>query len=92
LVFDQDLMRGDSTAATNVVRAIVDVYYRDRHTHVFAPGDIMIVDNRRAVHGRSGYTPRYDGLDRFLIRCFAVRDLGASSYARQGRMIQARFS
>jgi L-asparagine oxygenase len=101
LVFDQDLMRGDSVRANELLKTVVGVYYKERYTHVFAPGDIMIVDNRRAVHGRSGYTPRYDGLDRFLIRCFAVRDLGASSYARMGigglngldgRMIQARFS
>lgn len=101
LVFDQDLMKGDSEESQALLQKIVGVYYKERFTHVFAPGEIMIVDNRRAVHGRSGYTPKYDGLDRFLVRCFGVRDLGASSYARMGlgglgglggRMIQAQFS
>lgn len=38
-------------------------------------GDMIIVDNRRAVHGRTGFTPRYDGEDRWLRRCFAVADI-----------------
>lgn len=42
------------------------------------PGDLLIVDNRKAVHGRTGFTPRYDGEDRWLRRCFAVADIRAS--------------
>jgi L-asparagine oxygenase len=42
------------------------------------PGDMLIVDNRKAVHGRTGFTPRYDGRDRWLRRCFAVADIRAS--------------
>jgi L-asparagine oxygenase len=44
---------------------------------VLEPGDIMIVDNRKAVHGRTGFSPRYDGHDRWLRRCFAVSDIRA---------------
>ncbi|WP_052745359.1 TauD/TfdA family dioxygenase [Streptomyces sp. WM6386] len=39
------------------------------------PGDLVVVDNRRAVHGRSAFAPRYDGRDRWLRRCFALADL-----------------
>ncbi|MBZ6107591.1 MULTISPECIES: TauD/TfdA family dioxygenase [Streptomyces] len=42
---------------------------------VLRPGDLVVVDNRRAVHGRTGFTPRYDGQDRWLRRSFAVSDL-----------------
>jgi L-asparagine oxygenase len=42
------------------------------------PGDMLIVDNRKAVHGRTGFTPRYDGQDRWLRRCFAVADIRGS--------------
>jgi L-asparagine oxygenase len=44
---------------------------------VLEPGDMMIVDNRKAVHGRTGFSPRYDGQDRWLRRCFAVSDIRA---------------
>lgn len=42
---------------------------------VLRPGDLIVVDNRHAVHGRTGFTPRYDGNDRWLRRSFAVADL-----------------
>ncbi|MDW5329515.1 TauD/TfdA family dioxygenase [Plantactinospora sp. KLBMP9567] len=45
---------------------------------VLMPGDMLLVDNRAAVHGRTGFTARYDGTDRWLRRCFAVADLHPS--------------
>lgn len=45
---------------------------------VLQPGDMLIADNRKAVHGRTGFSPRYDGDDRWLRRCFAVTDIRAS--------------
>ena len=49
---------------------------------VLEPGDLLLIDNRKAVHGRTGFSPRYDGCDRWLRRCFAVADLRASHGAR----------
>ncbi|GGZ50240.1 L-asparagine oxygenase [Streptomyces inusitatus] len=49
---------------------------------VLEAGDLMIVDNRAAVHGRTGFQPRYDGGDRWLRRCFAVADLRPSRGVR----------
>ncbi|MFE7775459.1 TauD/TfdA family dioxygenase [Streptomyces sp. NPDC057445] len=40
---------------------------------VLAPGDLVIVDNHIAAHGRSSFTPRYDGADRWLRRCYSLR-------------------
>lgn len=42
------------------------------------PGDMLIVDNRKAVHGRTAFSPRYDSRDRWLRRCFAVADIRMS--------------
>ncbi|MDT9682187.1 TauD/TfdA family dioxygenase [Streptomyces sp. TRM76323] len=33
-------------------------------------GDLLLVDNRIVVHGRSDFTPRYDGEDRWLRRFY----------------------
>lgn len=46
------------------------------------PGDLMILDNRMAAHGRTHFTPRYDGSDRWLQRMFVVRDLRKSAASR----------
>nr|WP_052477686.1 TauD/TfdA family dioxygenase [Kibdelosporangium sp. MJ126-NF4]CEL13323.1 putative oxygenase (putative secreted protein) [Kibdelosporangium sp. MJ126-NF4]CTQ99014.1 FIG01124451: hypothetical protein [Kibdelosporangium sp. MJ126-NF4] len=38
------------------------------HTVPIGRGDILVIDNDVAVHGRSAFTPRYDGTDRWLKR------------------------
>jgi L-asparagine oxygenase len=48
------------------------------------PGDLLVIDNNRAVHGRTRFTPRYDGLDRWLLRSFITKDLRRSESARPG--------
>jgi L-asparagine oxygenase len=94
LRFDQDLMRGLTKDADQMIKKIVDIYYMYRLRHRLEQGEIMIVDNRRAVHGRSPFSPRYDGQDRFLIRCFSKIDYESTAYARpdNGRMIAAVYS
>ncbi|CAM4411780.1 clavaminate synthase family protein [Nocardia ninae] len=42
------------------------------------PGDLVIVDNRVTVHGRTAFRPRYDGADRWVQRTFAIADLRRS--------------
>jgi L-asparagine oxygenase len=66
-----------------MIKKIVDIYYKHRISHNLKQGEILFVDNRIAVHGRSPFTPNYDGKDRFLIRCFATFDYDKSNYARQ---------
>ncbi|MEV4706710.1 TauD/TfdA family dioxygenase [Actinoplanes sp. NPDC049316] len=50
--------------------------------HVMEAGDLLIVDNDKAVHGRTGFAAHYDGEDRWLRRAFAVPDLRRSSAGR----------
>ncbi|MFJ3217588.1 TauD/TfdA family dioxygenase [Kitasatospora sp. NPDC086801] len=49
---------------------------------VLAPGDILVVDNHRAVHGRKPFQANYDGRDRWLKRMSVSRDLRRSWPAR----------
>jgi Fe(II)/alpha-ketoglutarate-dependent arginine beta-hydroxylase len=42
------------------------------------PGDCLFIDNFRAVHGRSAFQPRYDGLDRWLKRLNITRNIRGS--------------
>ena len=51
-------------------------------SNLVKPLEIILIDNNRAVHGRSPFFPKYDGNDRFLVRCFATFDLEKSAYAR----------
>ena len=91
LVFDQDLMKGTTAESNNMIKKIVDIYYKHRLQHNMQTGDIIFIDNIRAVHGRSPFSPKYDGYDRFLVRTFATYDYEYSEYARpnNGRTISA---
>ncbi|HSL58211.1 MAG TPA: TauD/TfdA family dioxygenase [Acidimicrobiales bacterium] len=85
LWFDEDLMEGDDplaeVALTELGRAVHDAQQRV----VLDTGDLLVVDNDRAVHGRSPFRARFDGTDRWLQRAFVVPDLttcGASHHDR----------
>jgi len=94
LLFDQDLMTGITKEAHQMISRIVDIYYTHRIRHNLIPGQIIFIDNNRAVHGRSPFSPKYDGADRFLVRCFATFDYEKSAHARNSdsRMIHAIYS
>lgn len=46
------------------------------------PGDMAFLDNRRVVHGRRSFVPRYDGADRWLKRVNVVVDLSRTDAGR----------
>jgi len=96
LVFDQDLMQGTTPQSQQIITKIVDIYYQHRFAHNLLPGEIILIDNQRSVHGRSPFYPKYDGKDRFLTRCFATtpENYQKSEYARKnnGRMVSSIYS
>jgi L-asparagine oxygenase len=68
---------GDDQArrALEAVVAAIDAGLSDL---VAEEGDLLIIDNFRAVHGRRPFTARYDGSDRWLKRVNVARDLRRS--------------
>lgn len=77
--YDEDLMAGLTPAASEALEALkeaINLVYRGIKLDT---GDLLCIDNRRTVHGRSSFTARYDGRDRWLQRSFVVRDLGLSA-------------
>jgi len=94
LIFDQDLMFGITENANKIIQKIVNIYHKYKLTHSLVSGEITFIDNRKAVHGRSSFFPKYDGRDRFLVRCFATFDYEKSQYARpkNSRTISAIYS
>jgi L-asparagine oxygenase len=92
LIFDQDLMKGTTAESEEMIKKIVDIYYKHRLSHNLKPGEIILIDNLRAAHGRSPFFPKFDGHDRFLLRCFSTFDYSKSDYARSGRVVSAIYS
>ncbi|MBO9626723.1 MAG: TauD/TfdA family dioxygenase [Microbacterium sp.] len=74
ILIDQDLMHGVTKDAQELLDKVVQTYVAHRDGHALQAGDMLMLDNPRAMHGRSQYTPRFDGKDRFIARGFVVRD------------------
>ena len=53
-------------------------------TFILRSGDLAIVDNRLAMHGRTAFRPRYDGQDRWLQRTFVHLDPRRTRPLRSG--------
>jgi len=94
LIFDQDLMFGLTEESNKMVTKITDIYYQNRIQHNLQPGEIILIDNNRAIHGRSAFFPKYDGNDRILVRAFGTYNYEKSNYARtkESRTILAIYS
>ncbi|WP_338677577.1 TauD/TfdA family dioxygenase [Streptomyces sp. SCSIO 30461] len=60
----------EGTAALQAFSAALESVCQDV---ILRPGDLVLVDNHIAAHGRSSFTPRYDGQDRWLRRCYSLR-------------------
>ena len=62
-------------AAAGALAHITECIPDAARQHVLVPGDLMVLDNRRVVHGRTAFTPRFDGTDRWLQKAFVSSSL-----------------
>jgi hypothetical protein len=79
--YSMDLPETQETrsAMDSLIRAI-----DDNMTGVaLLPGECLIIDNYKAVHGRSSFKARFDGTDRWLKRINIARDLRKSRAIRK---------
>lgn len=90
-VFDADLTVGIDAQADAVLADVRRAIEEIQSAVVLEPGDLLVIDNHLAVHGRSPFTARFDGTDRWLQRTFVVDDLAPSAAERRGRVIVTEF-
>lgn len=74
ILIDQDLMHGVTRESQELLDKVVQTYIANRDGLALQAGDLLLLDNPRAMHGRSLFSPRFDGKDRFIARGFVVRD------------------
>jgi len=87
MVFDEDLMIGTDPEAQAALTEL-GVATRAIHSRVnLCAGDMLIIDNSRAVHGRSSYSPRFDGKDRWLQRTFVLNELPSDKEYIENRVV-----
>lgn len=88
LVYDELLMSGTTPQAQRALTELHSEVKKSTKHIVLADGDLLVIDNERAVHGRTPFTPRYDGTDRWLKRALVVTSLPQNDIV--GRVIQTR--
>jgi hypothetical protein len=90
LNYDGELTVGLDAGARAALATLGDAITATYTSVVLDAGDLLVVDNRRAVHGRSEFRARFDGTDRWLQRTFVVDEL-ASISDRRGSVITTQF-
>jgi L-asparagine oxygenase len=90
--FDADLMTGTDPKAAEALEELRQAIRAEHVGVALEAGDLLVVDNSVSVHGRSPFTARFDGTDRWLQRTFVVTDLARSATERRGRVITTRFA
>ncbi len=93
-IYDEDMTEATTNEADNALQHLHAVVQEVVNGVALDVGDVLVVDNYRVVHGRSMFTPRYDGYDRWLQRSFVSRDLRRSASVRESgtRIINRDFS
>ena len=89
--FDGELTIGIDREAEEALDEVRHAIESARTSLTLATGNLLIIDNHQAVHGRSPFTARFDGTDRWLQRTFVLDDLAPSVGERVGRVITTRF-
>jgi L-asparagine oxygenase len=82
---------GDAQAALDELRRAAE---KVAITIRLEPGDLLVIDNHHAFHGRTPFAARWDGQDRWLLRTSTTRDLSRSAARRPGdaRVIDTDYS
>lgn len=65
---DFSTTEGLDPRASAAIEELGQAFDQVTRTFILRPGDLAVVDNRLAMHGRTAFRPRYDGFDRWLLR------------------------
>lgn len=82
LSMDLHAMEGLTDEAQSALSELRDVVTARLRGTVVGQGDLVVIDNRAAIHGRTSFRARYDGTDRWLRRVFVTSDLRRFAHER----------
>ena len=76
LIFDPEYMsHGKTPEHRKALERMTDEIEKQKLEIALHPGDVLVIDNFRTVHGRSKYEARFDGYDRWLVRTMVKKSL-----------------
>lgn len=79
IVYDRALMGSHSEMGQEALRLLSAAIDRCKKTVYLKTGELLVIDNHDVIHGRTPFSPRYDGTDRWIKRAMVLaRDVPRS--------------
>lgn len=91
---DFDLMIGADPEAQETLDFLKQLSQSIRTSIILEPGDLLIIDNHKALHARSAFQAHYDGRDRWLQRLLISSNLQHIKHnlVFEGRIVDVNFA
>jgi L-asparagine oxygenase len=89
--YDATVMKPNDYLARLVLEELEDAIKKCTKEIVLKTGDLLVIDNRKTIHGRKPFQARYDGTDRWVQRVLVRKELPPLNQ-RQGSVITTTFS
>ena len=65
-------MRGKTFQAQEALDKLLESIKENTKQIALQNGDVLVLDNKKLVHGRKSFKAKYDGTDRWLLRVLTV--------------------
>lgn len=91
ILWDWELTVGTTPRATDALSALKQAASAAQSSIVLEQGDLLLLDNTLVVHGRSPFSPRFDGTDRWLQRALIVSSLNVPLDNLVGSIVSTEF-
>lgn len=72
MTFDWQLMKGLNSEASKILESMRKAVSSSVRDIVLEDRDLLVIDNKKVVHGRKSFQARYDGTDRWLKRLLVI--------------------
>lgn len=90
LTYDEMLVKGTNDLAKEALEKVGEAIKKCTQEIILKTGDLLVIDNRKTIHGRKPFQPRYDGTDRWVQRMLVRKKLPPSNHL-DGRIIVTKF-
>lgn len=75
ICFDEFFMRGKTSEAQQALEKLLRAIKHHTKEIVLQTGDVLILNNKKLVHGRKSFIAKYDGTDRWLLRMLVINEM-----------------
>jgi L-asparagine oxygenase len=89
--YDATVMKPNGDLARSALEELEGAIPKCIKEIVLKTGDLLVIDNRKTIHGRKPFQARYDGTDRWVQRVLVRKELPPIDQ-RDGRIITTTFS